>query len=112
LNDLTFSQDGATLGLSCEHEVEFRDVETLALKGSSLTQLGHSVGFSPDGQRAIVGGGGKNAIEIWDMNSREKVVVLEGNGSIFSKSAFSPDGSMIGSVNLYGVLYLWLAPLE
>ena len=92
--------------------MEFRDVETLALKGSSLTQLGHSVGFSPDGQRAIVGGGGKNAIEIWDMNSREKVVVLEGNGSIFSKSAFSPDGSMIGSVNLYGVLYLWLAPLE
>jgi WD40 repeat protein len=57
-----------------------------------------------------VGHDGRDAIVIWDMNSHEKVTTLEGKGSIFQNSAFSPDGNMIGSVNLYGVLHLWCAP--
>jgi WD40 repeat protein len=106
---LAFSPDGKTLGVFSLAGVEFRDVETLALKGY-LPLLAHSGGISPDGQRAIVGHDGRDAIVIWDMNSHEKVTTLEGKGSIFQNSAFSPDGNMIGSVNLYGVLHLWCAP--
>ena len=36
--------------------------------------------------------------------------MLEGQESVFNRTAFSPDGNVIGSMNNKGVLHLWRAP--
>ena len=44
------------------------------------------------------------------MESREELLTLEGEGSRFYRTAFSPDGNDLGSMNQAGVLHLWRAP--
>ena len=44
------------------------------------------------------------------MSSHQEVLTLEGQGSSFESTAFSPDGSILGSKNAHGVLHLWRAP--
>jgi WD40 repeat protein len=110
LNDLAFSPDGTTLAVLYDSKLELWDAQTLTSKDPPLSSGGHSVRFSPDGLRVIASGDGKNAMTIWDVNSREKVGILEGKGSIFRNADCSPDGSMMGSANLYGALHLWRAP--
>jgi eukaryotic-like serine/threonine-protein kinase len=110
LSVLALSRDGTTLAALWDDGVDLWDVQTLARKETLLPEHGHHVSFSPDGQYVIVSGGGNNAIGIWDIDSGEKVGALEGKGSLFQFSACSPDGSMMGSLSLYGVLHLWRAP--
>ncbi len=70
----------------------------------------HSVAFSPDGQRLATGSDGKEAIKLWDVESQQQLLTLEGQGSAFFKSAFSPDGNILGSMNQSGILHLWRTP--
>jgi WD40 repeat protein len=67
----------------------------------------HSIAFSPDGKRMAIGGNGSEAIKLWDMESLEELVTLPAQGSVFQSSAFSPDGSVLGSSNQQGILHLW-----
>jgi len=39
-----------------------------------------------------------------------ELVTLEGEGSIFTSTGFSPYGNVLGSANVQGTLFLWLAP--
>ena len=71
----------------------------------------HSAAFSPDGARLALGGNGAEAIKVYDVGSHLELVALEGRGSVFvAASGFSPDGSLLGSMNARGVLHLWRAP--
>jgi WD40 repeat protein len=70
----------------------------------------HSVAFSPDGKRLAAGGNGQEAIKLWDIESHQELIALEGQGSMFHPTAFSPDGNVLGSRNVNGVLHLWHAP--
>jgi WD40 repeat protein len=110
---IAFSPDGNTLATVCEDgNLTLWHPRTLAIKGilhSVLPGL-HSVGFSPDGRRIVAGSNGKEAIKIWDFASREELVTLEGKGSLFSYTRFSPNGNMIAARNLNGMLHLWRAP--
>ena len=72
-------------------------------------RLGHSVALSPDGKRLATGSNGKEAIKLWDLQSHEGILTLEGEGSQFWKSGFSPDGNLLGAVNQVGLLHLWQA---
>ena len=40
----------------------------------------------------------------------QELLTLEGEGSLFYRTAFSPDGNVLGSMNWSGVLHLWRAP--
>jgi len=53
---------------------------------------------------------GKRAITLWDIESQQEVVVLEGEGSNSWRSESSPDGNVFGSENMKGILHLWRAP--
>jgi WD40 repeat protein len=68
------------------------------------------VGFSPDGKRFMTGDGGKEAVTLWDTESREKLLTLEGQGSFFESIASSPDGNLLAAQNRRAVLHLWHAP--
>jgi WD40 repeat protein len=82
--------------------------ETATLRG--VLQGVHSVAWAPDGKRLATGSDGKEAIKVWDSQTYEELLTLEGNGTVFRLSDFSPDGNVLGSYSLEGFLHLWRAP--
>ena len=44
------------------------------------------------------------------MESHEKLLSLEGQGSLFEELAISPDGNVLAASNRRGVLHFWRAP--
>ena len=68
------------------------------------------VAFSPGWQAFITSGGGDETVTLWDTESHEKLLTLEGTGSALRLVAFSPDGNIIGCAHWRGLLHLWRAP--
>jgi WD40 repeat protein len=50
------------------------------------------VAFSPDGRRLISADGGREAIKIWDVNTRQELLTLAGTGSFLHQTASSSVG--------------------
>jgi len=74
----------------------------------------HSAAFSTDGRRLVVGGAGKEAVKLWDVESQQELLTLEGLEGEVSRfgfaPSFSPDGNVLGALSTRGVLHLWRAP--
>ncbi len=49
-------------------------------------------------------------MKLWDTASYQELLTLEGQGSGFYWTAFSPDGNVLGAMNRAGTLHLWRAP--
>ncbi|MBD2146747.1 serine/threonine-protein kinase [Sphaerospermopsis sp. FACHB-1194] len=65
-----------------------------------------SVSFSPDGTRAI-SGGGERTVDIWDLENNRKIIRFpKQNSSVYAVS-FSPDGKFCLSGNHDAILCLW-----
>jgi WD40 repeat protein len=107
-----FSYDGKVLaipsGKGFTKLFDTRDGSETATLGGFLLGA-HSVVFSPDDQRLAIGSNGKEAVKLWDTELWQEVLTLEGQGSIFIHTAFSPDGQVLGSASGKG-LFLWRAP--
>jgi eukaryotic-like serine/threonine-protein kinase len=108
-----FSPDGRLVALPSHLGVaklwrlpEWEEVATL----SGFTLGVHSVVFTPDGSRLATGSNGSEAIKLWDVESRLALLTLDGRGSRFSRSEFSADGSVLGSITRLGQLHLWRVP--
>jgi WD40 repeat protein/predicted Ser/Thr protein kinase len=110
---VTFSPDGKTFAAaSASGTVELWDTETLtrqALLRGVVDSGFSSVTFSPDGQRVMAGGDGKESIKLWDLHSHEDLATLTGEGRFFF-AEFSPDGNTIAARNGEGLLHVWTAP--
>ena len=52
----------------------------------------------------------EEAAKLWDVDSRQELVTLEGEGSALRPTAFSADGDAIGSLSEQGRLQIWRAP--
>jgi WD40 repeat protein len=68
------------------------------------------VAFSPDSTRLALGGSGNEAVKLWDVASYQELLTLGAEGSVYRQTAFSSDGSVIGSMSDAGTLCLWRAP--
>jgi WD40 repeat protein len=67
--------------------------------------------FSPDGKRLAMASAGSEAIKLLDVEGHLELLTLEGRGSEFEPTAFSPDGNLLGTMSTSsGVLHLWRAP--
>ena len=53
------------------------------------------VAFSPDGRRLISSNGGREAIKLWDVGTRQELLTLAGTGSLLYEARWSPDGDVI-----------------
>jgi WD40 repeat protein len=85
---------------------EFEEVATLS--GSSYAMS--AVAFAPFGGRFATGSTDDEAVRIWDIESRQAVLLLPGIGGPFHETAFSSDGAVLGSLSNSRRLYLWRAP--
>jgi eukaryotic-like serine/threonine-protein kinase len=70
----------------------------------------HSVAFSPDNKRLAAGSNGHESIRLWDVESKEELLALDEPSWVSWKTDFSPDGNVLGSLDVLGVLRLWRAP--
>jgi WD40 repeat protein len=95
---LAISPDGALVAAPTGRgEVRFFD----PAKGQLIDFVhGHlnaafGIAFSTDGRRLISGGGGREAVKLWDVGTRQELLTLGGIGSILIESRWSGDGDVI-----------------
>jgi len=110
---VAFSPDGKLMATGSEDGLtKLWDPDTgqelTALRGTLLSV--HSVTVSSDGQRLATGSNAKEAVKLWDLPTWQEVANLEGHGSFFYRTEFSPDGNVLVSVNIDGLFHLWRAP--
>lgn len=78
--------------------------------GRALHLSGNDVAFSPDGERLASASAKNEAVKLWDVTSRHEVATLAGEGSLFERVQFSPDGTLLVAINSQGQAHLWRAP--
>ncbi len=54
-----------------------------------------SVAFSPDGRRLISSCGGREAVKLWDVGTRQELLTLSGIGGYLQGTAWTADGNAI-----------------
>lgn len=113
VSGIAFSPDGRWLAaVSILGIGQLWDTATAGMSAplQGFLQGTHSVAFSPDAQRLAIGSNGNEAVKLWDVQGGQELLTLPGQGSMFSTTAFSPDGSVLASSNSEGILHLWRAP--
>ena len=74
----------------------------------------HSLAFSPEGHRLAAGSTAMEAITLWDIESRERLLTLAVRSGALAPTAFSPDGNVLAGESwngaIAGKLHFWRAP--
>ena len=71
------------------------------IKGTLIEAIhGHlnsafGIAFSPDGRRLISASGGREAVKLWDVRTRQELLTLGGTGSYLQTARWSADGNVI-----------------
>ncbi len=104
------SPDGGLVAVSTgAGEVRLFD----AAKGELIDSLhGHqnkalAVAFSPDGRRLISSSGGREAVKLWDVGTRQELLTLAGIGAPLYQAGWSADGDVIYAADPWQA---WVAP--
>ena len=53
------------------------------------------IAFSTDGRRLLSAMGGREAIKLWDVGTRQELLTLGGIGSVLNQARWSADGDVI-----------------
>ena len=108
-----FSPDNRFVAVAIDqHQTRVYEVPSGKL---AFTLKGHlngvkTIGFSADMQRLVTGGGGQDAMKIWDFEYRLDLLTLKAKGSFWTKTRFSPNGDLLGSMSTTGQIHIWRAP--
>ncbi len=66
-----------------------------------------ALAFSPDGRRLVSSSGGREAVKLWDVETRQELLTLSGAGSTLGVSRWTADGDAIMAGSPWQV---WQAP--
>lgn len=105
---LQFSSDGTSLACMGRDGVRLFDTAKGELKGTLTSQQkGHGhLAFAPQSNLLAVVYRNASPVELWNLDSQEKIAELEGRGSMITV-AFAPEGQWLAAGNSEGELYLW-----
>ena len=111
---LAVAPDGRTVAIACVDCLGFLDTERsdldskrkLCIPGSPIRALA----FAPDGKVLAGGGGGENAVRVWDLVAGQLVTrhTLDGHADSWVRGlAFTVDGATLVSLDTGGRLLAW-----
>jgi WD40 repeat protein len=107
---LTISPDGRLAAASTQASlVRLCDAVTGELIGD-LRGYGRGVAFSKDGRRLASAGGGREAVKLLDVGTRQELLNLSGTGPVLEKVCWSADGDTIIVGTSQSVWLAWHAP--
>jgi len=102
VNDVAFAPDGSFFATAGREGIaKLWDSATLRkiddLKGHSLSMI-RALDISPDGRRLATAAGGKEAIKLWDIRTRQELMTLGADSLVIPRLEFSRDGNkLVGS---------------
>ncbi|GAA3466007.1 nSTAND1 domain-containing NTPase [Nonomuraea roseola] len=106
VHSVAFSPDGRTLATGSDH-IHLWDLAGRRRIGAPLTTRGfvQTVAFSPDG-RTLATGGSDETVWLWDVATREQVVLAR-HTELITSVAFSPDGRTLAIAGGDWTTRLW-----
>ncbi len=116
ISALAFSPDGALLAAGTRSHIQLWVVDTADKLFSintdytrGLRAFGGSAAplvFSPDGA-VLLNGLSHGAIQLWDVTTGDRIIILDGHTQRAQTLAFSPDGTTLVSTGMDGTILLW-----
>ena len=113
---LAFSPDGALLAAGTRGHIQLWEVDTAnklfsvdpehTRDGKPFSGAAEPLVFSPDGT-VLVNGLHIGAIQLWNVTTGDKIVVLDGHTQSVTTLVFSPDGKTLISTAADGTILLW-----
>ena len=107
ISQIVYSPDGKLLGAAGSIGVWLYDAETMKEVGflESIPDHLTSLAFSPDG-KTLAAGSYYKAVQLWNVEERQKIEVLTNHWGRVSSVAFSPDGEHLAASETRGI-HLW-----
>ena len=108
IDSMAFSPNGNLIAMASSNKVDVLTLQnrTLLKEISTKSASPNVLVFSPDNAMLVIGlYGGK--IELWDLETDDRPIILDGHTEIVQTLVFSPDGKTLVSTGNDGTILLW-----